>query len=354
MARFFKKREENKGLAPGELVFIGDQKAENPQVRIIDYTNETLRDEVLSDIKESINFIHTDTVTWINIDGLHDTELIRTVGSLFKLHPLLLEDLMNTGQRPKTEEFDNCLFVTFKMIKFDTEKNLFISDQLSMIIGETYLLTFQEKPGQWFDPVRDRIKKKKGRIRVSGIDYLAYAIFDTIVDSYIYNIERMGEKIEDLDDEIGVDVDWAVLDKINTHKKEMNYLRKQIRPAREAIIKLAKTENYLIHENTRPFLKDLQDLITQATEAIDTYREMLSDQLNMYNSSVSNKMNEIMKVLTVFAAIFIPLTFIAGVYGTNFKFLPELEFRYSYYVFWFVLIVVALIMLYSFKRKKWL
>ena len=354
MARFFKKREQNKGLAPGSLVFIGNNKVEKLLIRIIDYDKNKILEDELKQIAQGKEFVKSNTVTWINIDGLHDLEIIKEIGETFDLHALLLEDILNTGQRPKLEEFDNCLFFVLKMLRFDDEKQLIISEQLSLVLGSTFLLTFQEQKGDVFEPVRDRIRKQKGRIRIAGIDYLAYALLDTVVDNYIYIIERMGEQIEDIEEEILSGQDSTVMEKIINFKREMNFLRKSIRPAREAITQLARLDSDLIHEDTFPFLKDLQDLITQASEAIDTYRDMLSDQMEMYNSSISNKMNDIMKVLTIFAAIFIPLTFIAGIYGTNFEYVPELHFRYSYFILWGVMILVALIMLLFFKRKKWL
>jgi magnesium transporter len=354
MARFFKKREANKGLAPGSLVFIGNQKVEKLRMRVIDYDNTKLDEMELKNIHQGEDYKKTKTVTWINIDGLHDVNKIREIGDSFELHPLLLEDILNTAQRPKIEEFDNCIFIVLKMLRYDNEKKMIISEQLSVVLGITFLLTFQEQPGDVFEPVRERIRKHKGRIRVAGIDYLAYALLDTVVDNYIYIIERLGEQIEDIEEEILDNPDSAVMEKINTFKREMNYIRKSVRPTREAIIHLSRSDSDLINESTTPFLKDLEDLITQATEAIDTYREMLSDQLNIYNTNVSNRMNDIMKVLTIFAAIFIPLTFIAGIYGTNFEYLPELRFRYSYFVFWGVILVVAFSMLLFFRRKRWL
>ncbi len=213
---------------------------------------------------------------------------------------------------------------------------------MSMILGKTFLLTFQERPGDVFEPVREWIRKHKGRIRKVGIDYLAYALLDTIVDNYIFIIERLGEQIEDIEDENLGNPTQGVLTRINNYKREMNYLRKTVRPAREFMLQLSRLDSDLIHDETVPFLKDLLDLASQAVDVIDTYREMLSDHLNIYNTGVSNRLNEIMKVLTIFSAIFIPLTFIAGIYGTNFDNLPELHYRYSYFIMWGVILAVSL------------
>jgi len=353
MARFLKKRDQAKGLVPGAAVFIGKKKVDEIRIRVIDYDKSKLHEDELKSISDGTEFKETNTVTWINIDGLHDNNLMKEIGESFDLHPLLIEDIMNTDQRPKLHESDNNLFLVLKMLRYDESKQIIIAEQLSMVIGKTFLLTFQEQPGDVFEPVRERIRKQKGRIRTTSIDYLAYALIDTIVDNYIYIIERFGEKIEDMEEMVLGNPEPDVMEQLSNYRKEMNFLRKSTRPAREAIIQLSRLDTDLINNKTIPFLKDLEDLIIQASEAIDTYREMLSDQMNLYNSSLSNKMNDIMKILTIFAAIFIPLTFIAGIYGTNFEYLPELHFKYSYFIFWGVMILVAASLLIFFKRKKW-
>jgi magnesium transporter len=354
MARFLKSKEASLGKAPSELVFIGQQKVEETTIRVIDYDQNNLSEQELQDIKDGIPYKATNTVTWININGLHDTDLIRQVGKGFGLHTLVMEDILNTGQRPKMEEYDDYLFFAIKMMQYDEKAGVIKSEQLSIVLGKTFVLTFQEQPGDVFEPVRDRIRKQKGRIRKVGIDYLAYALIDTIVDNYIFIIERLGEQIEDIENEILDNPTQEVLGRINNYKREMNYLRKTIRPAREFMLHLSRLDSDLIQNETVPFLKDLLDLASQAVEVIDTYREMLSDHLNIYNTGVSNRLNEIMKVLTIFSAIFIPLTFIAGIYGTNFDNVPELHFRYSYFIMWGIFLVVSFIMLRFFRRKNWL
>ncbi|MEJ2690367.1 MAG: magnesium/cobalt transporter CorA [Deltaproteobacteria bacterium] len=354
MARFFKKKDASIGKAPGSLIFIGTKKIDTPSISVIDYDPDNLQELELKDIRDAVALKDTGTVTWVNIDGIHDTKVIKNIGDDFGLHPLVMEDIVNTGQRPKMEEYDNYLFFVVKMLRYDTQRKMVISEQLSMVLGKNFLLTFQEQPGDVFEPVRERIRKQKGRIRGTGIDYLAYALLDTIVDNYIHIIEVLGEQIEDIENEILDNPDPELLPKINLYMREMNYLRKSVRPAREFIQKLTYLDTDLIAEKTTPFIKDLLDLTTQAVEVIDTYRDMLSDQLNIYHTGVTNKLNEIMKVLTIFSAIFIPLTFIAGIYGTNFKYLPELDYHYAYFIFWGVLIFIALVMLRFFKRRGWL
>ena len=353
MARFLKKQTASKGQSPGALIFIGKKKMDKTQVRVIDYDSINLTERELSNIKDGSHFKETQTVTWLNINGLHDIEKIKEVGQAFGLHPLIMEDILNTGQRPKIEEFDEYIFIVLKMIRFDVETEMIVNEQLSLILGDNFLLTFQEQAGDVFNPVRDRIRKQKSRLRGSGTDYLAYSLLDTVVDNYIYVIELIGEKIEDLEEIILTGEDVSVMEKISTFKREINYLRKSIRPAREAVFALEKLDSTLFQDSTTPFLKDLKDLTSLATEAIDTYRDLLTDHLNIHNSVMANKMNDIMKVLTIFAAIFIPLTFIAGIYGTNFEYLPELHYKYSYFIFWAFLILMAGSLLYYFKRKRW-
>lgn len=353
MARFLKNTEARKGLHPGSLVFIGKKKIDDCIITVIQYDSNQYVEQDLESIAESSGHIKDGSVAWINIDGLHCTEVIRDAGKQFGLHPLLLEDIMHTGQRPKLEEFDNCIFLVLRMLSYDEVQKRIISEQLGMVLNVNYLLTFQEEPGDVLDPVRERLRKQNGRVRSAGPDYLAYSLLDTVVDNYIEIIEQLGESIEVLEEEILTDPSKTVMERINHFKREMNYLRKCIRPARDLVVQLLHSDNSLIKENTIPFLKDLADLFTQATEAIDTYREMLSDMTHLYNSIVNNRMNDIMKILTVFAAIFIPLTFIAGVYGTNFDNLPELHYKYSYFIFLAALFLIAVSMLVYFKRKKW-
>jgi magnesium transporter len=353
MARFLKKREQVKGQSPGALIFVGTQKMDTVNIRLIDYDEHRLTEEKIEDIHDAASRKNTGSVTWINIDGLHDVEAIGRIGTVFDLHPLVLEDILNTGQRPKIDDYDAYLFIVLKMIRFDSRTQMVVNEQLSMVVADRFVLTFQERPGDVFEPVRERIRRLKSRIRSAGTDYLACALMDTVVENYISVVERIGEQIEDLEEEILSDRDQGVMEKINRFKRETSYLKKSIRPAREAIYQLLRLESDLIHEKTYPFLKDLEDLAAHATEAVDTYRDLLTDQLNIYNSVTANRMNDIMKVLTIFAAIFIPLTFIAGIYGTNFDYLPELRYKYSYFIFWGVLITIAGGSLYYFKKKKW-
>ena len=354
MARFFRKRDQLQGQVPGSLIFVGTQKVERSSIHVIDYDAERLNEFDLTDVNQLKELPPAPACRWVNVYGLHDVDLVSRLGAHFNIHAMVIEDVLNTGQRPKLEEFDDFLFLVIKMFKYDQEQEAVLQDQLSMLIGRNFLITFQEQSGNVFAPVRDRIRKMKGRIRQLGVDYLSYALLDTVVDNYVDVIERIGGHVEELDEKVLGEPDKEVLTEVTNAKREINYLRKSIRPARDAIILLGKVDSDLLHDYTVPFLKDLQDLITHATEVVEIYSEMVTDQLNIYHSSLSNRMNDVMKVLTIFAAIFIPLTFIAGIYGTNFDYLPELHYRHSYFIFWGVIILVAGGMLIFFKRKKWL
>ena len=353
MARFLKNREKVKGQSPGALIFVGTQKVDTLNMRLIDYDDKNLVEKDLVDIKDGAPYKKTPSVTWININGLHDVETIGNIGQAFDLHPLVMEDILNTGQRPKIDDYGAYLFIVLKMIRFDKDTQKIVNEQLSVVLADTFVLTFQERPGDVFDPVRERIRRHTTRIRGCRTDYLAYVLMDTVVENYISIIEHLGEKIEDLEEAVLLGHNPDVMETINLFKREISYLRKSIRPAREAIFQLLRLESDLIHEKTHFFFKDLEDLIIHATEAIDTYRDLLTDQLNIFNSVTANKMNDIMKVLTIFAAIFIPLTFIAGIYCTNFDYLPELRYKYSYFIFWGVLVVIAGALLGYFKKKRW-
>lgn len=354
MARFLKDRSKKLGVAPGTPIFVGERKQERTTIHLIDYTNKVIVEEHFEDAGKLAGLNQTETYSWVNVCGVHDAPLMTRIGEQFNLHNLLVEDLMNTGQRPTFTDYDDYFFIAVKMLKYDKVNDVVTSEQLSFVVGKNYLLTFQEEEGDVFDPIRERLRKEGAKIRARGVDYLCYVLLDTVVDHYIHIIERFGDKIEELEGKILGRGSSGILESINGYKREMSYLRKVVRPAREACIHFSKSDSSLINKKTQPFLKDLEGLISLAAEAIETYSDLLSDQLNIYQSSAANKLNDVMKVLTIFSVVFIPLTFIAGIYGTNFKYLPELEYQYAYPIFWGVLITVALGMLYYFRKKKWI
>jgi magnesium transporter len=342
------------GLAPGTLLYVLDKKIEKVRIRIIDYDEAQLTEKEVEKVEECFPFKDKPTVSWINIDGLHDVELIEKIGKQFGLHPLILEDIVHTGQRPKLEDFGDHVFITLKMLYYNKQKGEIESEQISLIFGQNFVISFQERVGDIFDPLRERIRKGKGRVRKVGADYLAYALMDSIVDNYFVILEELGEKIEDAEQELAVNPTLETLQTIRTFKKEMIFLRKSIWPLREVVNSLERGESSLVDESTLIYLRDVYDHTIQIIDTVESYRDMLSGMLDVYLSSISNKMNEVMKVLTIFAAIFIPLTFIAGIYGMNFGFMPELGWRWGYFGILLVMAIVAVALIVYFKRKRWL
>ena len=354
MRRLITKRSQKAGLPPGTLIHIGERKTEKPRIRIIDYNEEQVEEKEAKTIEECFPFKDKPNVTWINIDGIHQVDIIEKLGSYFGLHPLLLEDILNTEQRPKMEDFGDYIFFVLKMLYLGDNKEEMEAEQVSLILGSNFVISFQEREGDVFAPVRDRIRKHKGRIRKAGSDYLAYALLDAIVDNYFLILENVGEKIEDTEQRLAIKPDPETLMSIRELKKEMIFLRKSIWPLREVINGLDRSESPLIHESTNAYLRDVYDHTIQIIDTVESFRDMISGMLDIYLSSLSNKMNEVMKVLTIFASIFIPLTFIAGLYGMNFRFMPELEWQWGYFAVLFVMVLAGGSMLFYFRRKKWL
>jgi len=353
MARFIKKTKKEIGLSPDELLFRGNKKMENVLLRIIDFDANNLEEDAIKNVADALKYQKKDTVTWLNIDGLHNPAVMQEIANSFYFDQLVLAQVMDTQARPKVQEFDNCILLSIKMLQQQEETGLITVENLSLIITESVLISFQESKGDVFEPVRERIRKQKKRIRNGGTDYLMFALLDVVVDNYIYIISLLGEKIEMLEEKLVLQPNQSVIDEINRYKRELNFLRKNIKPAREMILSMSKIESDLIYESTNVHLKELLDNINQATDSSDSYREILSDQLNIYHTTISSKLNDIMKFLTIFSVIFIPLTFIAGIYGTNFEVLPELHFQYSYFIMLGTMFVLAIGMLIYFRRKKW-
>jgi len=354
MPRFTKKRLKKIGASPGTLVHVGEKKTEKTRISLIDYDEEHLQEKVLDNIEGAFPLKDLPTVTWINIDGLHDVDVIEKTGQRFNIHPLVLEDILNTGQRPKSEEFEDFVFVVLKMLYYDKNTKELNSEQISLILGRNFLISFQEVQGDVFETVRERIRKSKTRIRKAGCDYLAYALIDAVVDHYFLILETLGENIEILEEEIIENPTRKSMQTIHDLKREMIYLRKQIWPIREVINSLVKGESSLLGEPVHLYFRDVYDHTIQIIDTIESFRDILGGMLEMYLSTISNKMNEVMKVLTIIATIFIPITFVAGIYGMNFKFMPELEWQWGYLMFWVIIAVVVGGMTTYFKKKKWI
>ena len=354
MPRIFRKQAGGVGLPPGSLVHVGPKRLEKAKITVFDYSPRKFQEKVVKKVEEAFPYRDTATVTWINIDGVHEPEVIREIGEHFRIHPLVLEDIMDTSQRPKMEDLGSYVYFVIRMARPDRKGGEDRFEQISIILGRNFVISFQEDVGDVFDQVRDRIRRGKGRIRKMGADYLAYCLLDAVVDGYFCVLEKQGEEIETLEDELLDKPDPATMHHIHRLKRDMIFMRKSIWPLREVISGLDRTESRLFKPATALFLKDVYDHTVQVMDTIETYRDILSGMLDTYLSSVSNRMNEVMKVLTIIATIFIPLTFIVGIYGMNFKFIPELDWHWGYFAIWGIMIVVALIMIGFFKRKKWL
>ncbi len=354
MPRLIKKTSEKAGLLPGSLIHIGERKIEKTRIRLIDYDSNTLEEKETKDIQECFPCKDSTSVSWINIDGLHEVEVIERVGKHFGLHPLLLEDVVNTEQRPKLEDYGDYLFIVLKMLYYEEEKQMIIAEQLSIVLLPHLVITFQERVGDVFNPVRERIRNSRGRIRGVGADYLAYALMDSVVDNYFIILEKVGESIEELEEELVTNSTQQTLQKIHGLKREMIFLRKSVWPLRELISGLDRGDSPLIDKSTETYLRDLYDHTIQVIDTVETFRDVVSGMLDIYLSSVGNRMNEIMKVLTMIATIFIPLTFIAGIYGMNFEYMPELGKKWGYPSVLLLMLIVGCIMVSYFRRKKWL
>jgi magnesium transporter len=342
------------GLPPGTLVHIGEKKVENARITYLDYDEQSFQEEQPSNIEECFPFKETPTVTWINIDGIHEVSIIEKLGDRFDLHPLILEDILHTAQRPKFEDYDNHLFIVLKMLRCAGERRRVQSEQVSIVVGRNFVISFQESIGDVFEPVRDRIRKARGRIRKMSPDYLAYSLLDAVVDGYFSVLETTGEKIESLEEQLAKEPTDRIPQRIHSLKREMIFLRKSIWPLRELISNLQRSESALISEETGIYLRDVYDHTIQVIDTVESYRDIVSSLLDIYLSSISNRMNSVMKVLTIIATIFIPLTFVAGVYGMNFKYMPELEWRWGYALALLVMLAIAAGMIVYFRKRKWL
>lgn len=332
-----------------------ERKPERPRITVIDYDEYHYHEAEIKDVSECFIFKEKPTVTWINIDGLRQVDILEKLGACYGIHPLVLEDIL-TDQRPKVEDYENYIFIVLKMVYYDEKKeeDTIDFDQVSLIFGQNFVISFKEKEVDVFDPMRERLRTGKGRIRRLGTDYLAYSMIDAIVDHYFVIMEKLGERFEDIEDAVVANPDPSTLPEIYNLKRDMLFLRKSVWPLREAISKMQRLDSPLISEATKIYLRDVYDHTIQVIENIETFRDMSASLLETYLSSLSNRLNEIMKVLTIISTIFIPLTFITGIYGMNFDYMPELRSSWGYPVVVTMLLVAALVMLVYFKKKRWL
>jgi len=340
------------GAPPGTLFYNGEETNQRIKITLIEFNESEFFEEVFYDLSDCIMHVKPNMVKWINVEGVHNLSLIEKIGKLYNLHPLTLEDIVHVDQRPKFEEFDNYILTIMRMINYDNEVN---SEQLSIVLLDNTVISFQEPHGgDAFDIIRNRLRQAKGRVRRLGADYLFYALMDAVVDCYFTAIEKIGDKVEGIEEEIMNEPKKESLNQLYRLKREVIFLRKQVWPLRDLIANLIRSETSLITPSTDLFLRDIQDHSTRIIDTVETYRDLLSGIMDIYLSTNANKMNEVMKVLTIMSSIFIPVTFIAGVYGMNFEFMPELKSPFGYAVIWAVMLTVIISLLIYFKRKKWM
>ncbi len=343
---------QNIGAPPGSLFYNGEQTTERVKITLIEFNEEEFFEQEFFDLSDCLAHVKDNMIKWINVEGVHNTALIEKIGQLYNIHPLTLEDIVHIDQRPKFEDYDHYLVAILKMIMYDTEVH---SEQLSLVLLKNTVISFQEpEGGDAFDVIRTRLRQAKGRVRKLGADYLFYALMDAVVDWYFNALEKIGDKVEDIEEEIINQPKRESLIQLYNLKREVIYLRKQVWPVRDMISNLLRSDSEHITQNTQLFFRDLQDHSTRIIDTVETYRDLLGGIMDIYLSTNSNKMNEVMKVLTIMSSIFIPVTFIAGVYGMNFEFMPELKSPYGYIGVWVLMLSVIGGLVIYFKRKKWM
>ena len=342
------------GAAPGQMMHLGAPQTGPVQINQIQYNSDQFDEHVISSSASFATIPQKEYVTWLDVSGVHDLNLVESFGKAFDIHPLIQEDIVHTGHRPKIEVHENFVFIVIRMLLFDIQNKDILSEQISIILGENYLLTFQERPGDVFEPIRQRLRSGKYRISGKGVDYLLYSLLDAVVDNYFLVLEKIGQRLERIEDKLLHTPSTETLEKIYQLKKDLVFLRKVVWPLREVINSLSRNETSYIAEKIAVYFHDIYDHVVQVIETIETFRDMLSGMRDTYLSNVSNRMNEIMKVLTIISTIFIPLSFLAGIYGMNFVNIPELKWAWGYPALWGVMLSIVVVLLWVFKRNKWL
>jgi magnesium transporter len=348
-----KKRSTKAGLPPGSLVHLGDRKLEHARVTLIDYGADGLEEKQFETLAESRAYTPTQPIHWLNVYGLHEPEVLAEVGRRFNLHPLVLEDILNTDQRPKLDEYGDYLFLVTRFFDYDAKSMDVTSEQISMVIGHNFVLTFQEKPTGNFNPVRDRLRQDRGPIRRAGADYLAYALLDTVVDRYFAVLEGLGERVEELEEELMKKPSSKVLGTLHHLRREATTLRRAVWPLREVINGLTRS-NHFFSADVQPYLRDIYDHTVHVIESLETIRDLIAGLLEIYLSTVSNRVNREVRVLTVIALIFMPSSLMAGIFGMNFKLMPLLDNPNGFYLVIGLMLGVAATLALLFWRRKWL
>lgn len=354
MTRFFKNTSNKVGQPPGVLIYTGKYPKGAVKVTAFGYGEKTFEERAINSLEDLVSYHENNATIWVNVDGLQDVSLIEKICTYFKVHPLIMEDILHPEQRPKVEEGEGYVYVVLKMLNYEEKEQIVHFEQVSLVLGSNFILSFQEKPGDTFDSVRNRLRTSSGKIRKNGADYLMYALIDTIVDHYFIVLEKAGDILEDVEEELLMNSSRSTLHTLYALKREMLSIRRVVWPLREVIYKLEREEFKLIKKSTHPYLRDVYDHIIQVIDTVETIRDMLASMFDLYQSILGNRMNGIMKVLTIISTIFIPLTFIAGVYGMNFRYMPELDWKYGYPAVWGLMLLTVVGMFIFFKRKNWL
>lgn len=352
------KRTKFPGAAPGTVEHIGEQHMDEIKITIHDYDDDHLEEISINKIQKAKPYLDNPSKTWIQLQGLHDTEKLKSIWGFFNLHPLIQEDIVHTVQRPKVEIYENCIFFVLRFLSYSKEEGI-QAEQISIVLGDNYILSFQETGKNHFKPIMDRLAVEGSRIREKNADYLAYALIDAVVDHYFNVIEHIADEIADMEDELLENPDDQILQQIHKVRREIIYFRKSVWPLRDAINSVTRDDYKFITDDTKIFLRDVYDHMIQVIDNIENYRDMILGMHDLYMSQVSNKMNEVMKVLTMIATIFIPLTFIAGIYGMNFNpeaspyNMPELNWFWGYPASLALMAAISVVMIFYFKRKGW-
>lgn len=352
--RLYKRYRAKPGQSPGTLVYDREPRVDKVSIRVMDYGPEACTVRTTNDVEDTFRLRDSETVSWIDVEGLHDTELLNRFGTHFGLHPLVLEDILNTHQRPKIEEYDDYLYLVVRMLAPGTNGGELHSEQVSIILAPRFVITFQEIPGDVFDPVRKRIDLGKGRVRRMGTDYLVYALIDSIVDNYFLVLEKVAERIEQVELSITAGPNPEDLAHVHQLRRELVYMRRNVWPLRDVVGALQRSETDMVSDDVRVYIRDLQDHVVQVVESMENFRDVLASMHDLYVSSIGHRTNEVIRVLTVISTIFVPLTFLAGVYGMNFHNLPELRWHWGYAGFWVVSIIIAGGLIAFLRSRRWI
>lgn len=354
MSKVLKNRSKKIGLSPGTLIHISDRPEVKIEISVLDYDADHLVEKNNVSLDGCLEYLDTPLKTWINIRGIHDINIIQKIGTHFGLHPLMLEDIVNADQRSKLDDYKENIFIVMRMLRYEYENKEILDEQVSIVLGKNYVISFTESEQDIFETVKQRMRKENSRTRTMGCDYLCYSLMDFIVDHYFSILEQVDHNLEVLEEELIEDPHSSTLLRIQKSKRDIVLLRKAIWPTREIMSQFRRLETPLIQDTTRVYIQDVYDHTIQAIDTIESFRDISSGMLDVYLSNLSHKMNEIIKVLTIVATIFAPLTFITGFYGMNFEHMPELHSKYGYPVVVLLMIFSTLMMLYYFRRKKWI